>query len=85
MIAGFGVTLAYLVYTAPPPLGFGEGLIFGIQNISAGIFGIPIGFIVMIAVSYMTPEPSEEMQQLVDEVRRPSGGVIADRGRAAST
>ena len=84
MIAGFGTTLAYLIYTAPAPLGYGNEPIFGIANISAGIFGIPIGFIVMIAVSYLTPEPSEEMQQLVDEVRRPSGSIIADRGRAAS-
>lgn len=79
MIAGFGVTLAYLIYTAAAPLGFGNPPIFGIANISAGIFGIPVGFIVIYVVSLMTPEPSAELQQLVDDVRRPRGEVLAHK------
>ena len=84
MIAGFGVTLAYLIYTAAPPLGFAQPPIFGIANISAGIFGLPIGFLVMIVVSKMTPEPSEEMQAMIDEVRRPKGDVVAHKDAPAS-
>ena len=85
MIAGFGVTLAYLIYTAAPPLGFHNAPIFGIANISAGIFGLPIGFLVMIVVSLMTPEPSPEMQKLIDDVRRPKGGVVAHGGSEVKT
>jgi cation/acetate symporter len=83
MIAGFGVTLAYLIYTAAAPLGFGNDPILGIANISAGIFGMPVGFIVMIVVSLMTPEPSKEMQDFIDEVRRPRGDVVMHAGEGA--
>ena len=79
MLAGFGVTLAYLIWTAAPPLGLGNPELFGLKNISAGLFGIPIGFIVMILVSKMTPPPSPELQALVDEIRTPKGGVVVDK------
>ncbi len=80
MLAGFGVTLAYLIWTAAPPLGLGNERIFGLNNISAGLFGIPLGFIVMIIVSKMTKPPSDELQALVEEIRTPKGGVIAHKG-----
>ncbi|MEZ5839832.1 MAG: sodium:solute symporter family protein [Hyphomicrobiales bacterium] len=48
----------------------------GVNNISAALFGLPVGFIVMILVSLVTPAPSKEMQDFIDEVRRPSGGVV---------
>jgi len=57
---------------------------FGVANISAGLFGLPVGFIVMIGVSKMTPEPSAEMQAFIDEVRRPRGGVVVHSGEGAS-
>ncbi len=79
MLAGFGVTLAYLIWTAAPPLGLHHDLLFGLKNISAGLFGIPLGFIVMIIVSKMTAPPSAEMQALVDEIRTPKGGVVMDK------
>ncbi len=46
---------------------------FGIRNISAAMFGLPVGFVVMIVVSLMTPAPSKQMQDFVDEVRKPKG------------
>jgi cation/acetate symporter len=46
---------------------------FNINNISAGAFGLPVGFLVMIVVSLMTPAPSKEMQDFVDACRRPRG------------
>jgi cation/acetate symporter len=46
---------------------------WGIRNISAATFGLPLGFAVMIIVSLMTPAPSKEMQDFVDEVRKPKG------------
>ncbi len=84
MLAGFGVTLFYLIWTAAPPLGFGLPTWFGVANISAALFGLPVGFIVMIVVSRMTPEPSEEMQAFIDEVRRPRGDVVVHSGEGAN-
>ncbi len=84
MLAGFGTTLFYLIWTAAPPLGFAMPEWFGVANISAGLFGMPVGFIVMIAVSKMTPEPSEEIQAFVDEVRRPRGDVVVHSGEGAN-
>ncbi len=46
---------------------------WGIRNISAAMFGLPVGFAVMIVVSLLTPAPSKQMQDFVDEVRKPKG------------
>ncbi len=77
MLAGFGVTLFYLVWTHGT-MGFGQPGWFGVSNISAGIFGIPVGFVVMWIVSMMTPKPSEEMQEFVRSLRVPRGGVLME-------
>jgi len=78
MIAGFGMTLFYLIMTRYGGMALWPipGLTDGIANISAAIVGLPIGVIVTIVVSKMTKEPSKEMQDLIDEVRRPSGETI---------
>ena len=51
---------------------------FNINNISAGAFGLPVGFVVMYVVSMMTPAPSKEMQDFIDECRRPKGKSMMD-------
>jgi cation/acetate symporter len=71
MIAGFGVTLLYILWTHK--LGFDQPELWGVKNISAGIFGIPVAFIVTYIVSMITPAPSAEMQAFVRELRIPSG------------
>ena len=72
MLAGLGVTVYYMLINAPgfrnfwglDPLG---GLWFGIQPISAGVFGVPVGFLVMVLLtmlwpaSWLTP-PKEPVQ-----------------------
>jgi cation/acetate symporter len=45
---------------------------FGILPISAGVFGVPLGFAVIIIVSLLTPAPSAETQELVEHVRYPN-------------
>ena len=75
MIVGFSVTLGYLIWTHPT-MGLGNPPLWGVANISAGIFGIPLGFIVTYVVSMMTPAPSKEMQDFVLELRKPGGGVM---------
>lgn len=45
---------------------------WGILPISAGLFGVPMGFAVIIIVSLLTPAPKAEIQQLVEHVRYPA-------------
>jgi cation/acetate symporter len=51
---------------------------FSVSNISAGLFGLPVGFIVMYVVSLMTPAPSSELQKFIDEVRKPRGKTMME-------
>ena len=80
MISGFGICLFYLVMTRYAPTTFeawfGTKLWWGILNISCGIFGIPVAFIVMYAVSMMTKAPPQEMQDFIDSIRIPKGDVL---------
>jgi len=55
---------------------------FGISNISAGIFGLPVGVIVTIVVSYLTPAPSKEMQDFIDAVRIPKGRMLMEEAES---
>src|SRR5690606_22904127 len=71
MIVGFCLTLFYLLmprYGGMPLWGM-PGVTGGIQNIAAAIIGLPFGVAVMIVVSLMTPAPSREMQDFIDEIR----------------
>ncbi|PKO68390.1 MAG: cation acetate symporter [Betaproteobacteria bacterium HGW-Betaproteobacteria-16] len=77
MIAGLGTTFYYMVTTQPWMRGlFGVTspveLWWGIQPISAGVFGVPLGFAVIIVLSLVTPAPSRKVQELVEHVRYPS-------------
>jgi hypothetical protein len=45
---------------------------FGIQPISAGVFGVPLGFAVIILVSLFAPAPSRAVQEMVEHVRYPN-------------
>ncbi len=77
MVAGLGTTFYYMITTQPWMRGvFGVTspvqLWWDIQPISAGLFGVPIGFAVIILVSLVTPAPSRKIQQLVEYVRYPN-------------
>jgi cation/acetate symporter len=78
MLAGLGVCLYYLIMTRY----FGMEMWFGMRNISAGIFGIPVAFIVTYVVSLVTPAPSKQMQDFVDSIRIPTGDVLDVDGSA---
>jgi cation/acetate symporter len=54
-----------------------------IAPISAGIFGVPVGFAVIIIVSLLTKEPEKEVQELVENVRFPSFDGTTSQGTAA--
>jgi len=49
---------------------------FGINNIAAGLIGMPVGFALIYVVSLMGKEPSKEMQAFVDEIRKPRGRTV---------
>ncbi len=63
MLAGLGITAYYMVVNTPAfrgwlGLGQGGGMWCGIQAVSAGVFGVPLGFAVTWLVSLVTPTES---------------------------
>ncbi|WP_088280130.1 sodium:solute symporter family protein [Ideonella sp. A 288] len=77
MIAGLGITVYYMVQNQAWLRGvFGVtspvDLWFGILPISAGVFGVPLGFLVIIVVSLFTGQPRQDTQELVEHVRYPN-------------
>ncbi len=55
---------------------------WGVRNISAGLFGIPLGFITIFVVSMLTPAPSKAVMDMVDDTRRPRGRTILEEKAA---
>jgi cation/acetate symporter len=49
---------------------------FNVNNISAALFGLPIGFLAIWLVSLFTTAPSQVVQDMVDATRRPRGDTI---------
>ncbi len=79
MLAGVGITFYYMATTQPWLRGvFGvkssiaDNTWWDIAPISAGIFGVPLGFLIIIVVSLITPAPKREVQELVEHVRYPN-------------
>jgi cation/acetate symporter len=81
MLAGIGTCMYYMIATYPflrdlfgvtAPIA--ELQWFGINPISAGVFGVPVGFATIVIVSLLTPAPDREVQDLVDHVRYPNLG-----------
>jgi cation/acetate symporter len=76
MLVGLGVCLYYMVHTYPTFIQwFGTTPIakwWGLEPISAGVFGLPAGLLTIIIVSLLTPAPERETQELVEHVRYPN-------------
>jgi cation/acetate symporter len=90
MIAGTSVTFYYMATTQPWLRGaFGvsgsiaDNTWWDIAPISAGLFGVPLGFLIIIVVSLITPAPKREVQELVEHVRFPNivGDTMNTQGR----
>ena len=64
MLAGLGVTIYYMAINLPAVrsvMGLGgDGLWWGIQPVSAGVFGVAAGFFTAVLVSLVTPPQSME-------------------------
>jgi cation/acetate symporter len=76
MIAGLGICLYYMLHTYPQfILWFGTTPMpkwWGIDPISAGVFGVPVGIILIAVVSLLTPAPKRDVQEFVEHVRYPN-------------
>ncbi len=74
MTVGLGVCMYYMLRTYPFFTNMGVpkmDLWFGLNPISAGVFGLPAGLFTIIIVSLLTPEPDRQTQELVEHVRYP--------------
>jgi cation/acetate symporter len=80
MLMGLGVTMAYMVLNAPAfrtfwgltPLG---GMVAGIQPISAGILGVPVGFFVIWMASWVWPHADSTDDSSAVRVENPFPGL----------
>jgi len=81
MLSGFGLTVYYMTRTEPwlrqlvygiPKTAPVTDLWWDIAPVSAGVFGVPLGFAVIFLVSLVTRPPSPETQDLVEYVRYPN-------------
>jgi cation/acetate symporter len=70
MLVGLCVTLFYMVGSRFFGLDW-----WGIRTVSSGIFGIPLGFATIWAVSRMTAPPDQQIQDFVESVRYPRGAI----------
>jgi len=80
MVSGLLVTMIYMVrvqFDAIPWLGIhGIGMEpwLGIQSTSAGIWGVAVGFLTIVAVSLLTPPPDAGIQRFIERIRHPEHG-----------
>jgi cation/acetate symporter len=51
---------------------------FNLNNINCGLLGMPLGFLVIFLVSFVTKPPSAEILALVDEIRKPRGNTVLE-------
>lgn len=66
MIAGLVVTFAYIIWAQTTKQTIG-----GIQANAAGIFGMPLNFLLTVSISLMTAAPSAKIQEMVERLRYP--------------
>ncbi|MBI5484215.1 MAG: VC_2705 family sodium/solute symporter, partial [Deltaproteobacteria bacterium] len=72
MVAGLGLAMFYMVRTYPFFGGVPANEWFGFGPINAGVFGMPVGMIVLLIVSNLTEPPPKEIQEFVEHCRYPA-------------
>jgi Na+(H+)/acetate symporter ActP len=71
MVAGFAVTAAIVAGGWYPALLPADAPASGLSPLSAAFIGLPIGFLVAIAISLATRLPAPAQQAFVDALRGP--------------
>lgn len=76
MVAGLGLSVYYMIRNEPWLRGIFHihssiDLWWGIQPISAAVFGVPLGIVTMIVVSLLTPAPGAQERAFVRNLRIP--------------
>ena len=71
MVAGFVVCMYYMLTTNPILGGSAAAQWFHIAPISAGVFGVPAGMAVLVAVSLLTRAPDAASAAFLDHLRAP--------------
>lgn len=77
MVIGIVFTASYIIYfkLANPELNVPENWWFGISPEGIGTLGMIINMVLTISISRLTPPPSAEIQQLVEDIRIPRGST----------
>jgi len=91
MLAGAGVCLAYMALNLPGPrqwMGLAPGGTefrwAGLDPMSAGVFGVPAGCLVLWLVSLCTRAPGPDELAMLDQLRAPGADEMASRQGPAS-
>lgn len=79
MVAGLAFTFSYIVYFkfVSPELNSADHWLFGISPEGIGFIGALLNFAVSALVARATAPPPEDVQDLIDDIRLPSGAGIA--------
>ncbi|MEM6537964.1 MAG: sodium:solute symporter family protein [Pseudomonadota bacterium] len=80
MLAGLAFTIGYIVYFKSPWFGAvntADNWLFGISPEGIGSIGMAINFAVAIVVSRLTAPTPDAVQDLVDDIRIPTGAGVA--------
>ncbi len=86
MTAGLAICVYYMLRTYPFFTNMGVpkmDLWFGLNSVSAGMFGLPVGLATIWIVSLLTSPPPKEVQELVEHVRYPNlkGDTLVSEAR----
>jgi cation/acetate symporter len=80
MVGGLGVCVYYMVTNIPllrSVFGVTRPLLesrwWGVDPVAAGVFGVPVGMALVVAVSLLTPRFSAAPAEVLDGVRYPNG------------
>jgi len=79
MLLGLIFTFVYILYFKfiSPELNSAENWLLGISPEGIGFIGMPLNIIAAFGVSHFTAPPPIEVQDLVDDIRIPSGAAVA--------
>ena len=74
MLLGIGFTATYIIwFRFVHPTATADQWLFGISPEGIGTIGMVLNFIVAMTVSRFTPPPPIDVQNMIDDIRTPSG------------